>query len=511
MQRHRDRGRTDRADVVVVGGGSGGAVVAGRLVEAGISVILVEAGPDFGKQDSGRWPAEILDATLLATTHDWNYTSGPVSGREPWTFERARIMGGCSAHNGAIAAVGHHTDYDHWSLDPWRTDQLRPLFAEALQRMRVRTYARSEAGPFHSRCLDAAVTAGWPVDTSTFAGDLCDLDAGDGFGLEAVNVFEGIRWNTAFAYLDPVRDSSFLRIVDSAIVERIEMHATHGVVHAVRDRRRLAVEGDVVVLAAGVYGTPAILQRSGIGDPERLSAVGIIPTHDLPAVGANLHDHPMINTSRELGPELRRWIDDAAASGFVPEEQTLGKACSSLATDGVFDLHLFPVCASTQTQLTNGRALVEVACVTPRSRGSLHVTGPDPEAAPLIDHQYLSDPGGHDRQVLRDGLVMAETLLDQPALKSVLIDERPRDLSDESIRRDVQHYYHPVGTAHMGEDARTSVCDDHGRVHGMARLVVADASLIPTIPRANTNLPTIVIGERIAQLLLGGRSVPHDE
>ena len=99
------------------------------------------------------------------------------------------------------------SDYDSWALPLWRTDELRPTFAAVLERMRVRTYAREEAGPFHARCLDAAGQAGWPVDAATFAGDLCDLDAGDGFGLETVNVVDGVRWNTAFAYLDPVRSS----------------------------------------------------------------------------------------------------------------------------------------------------------------------------------------------------------------------------------------------------------------------------------------------------------------
>jgi choline dehydrogenase len=498
--------RVDAASVVVIGGGSGGAVVAGRLVEAGVDVVLIEAGPDYGPHNSGRWPAEILDATMLATTHDWGYGSGPVDGRtEPWTWERARILGGCSAHNGAVAAVGHHSDYDRWGVAGWGSAELRNLFASALERLRVRTYTRDEAGPFHDRCLDAAVTAGWPVDATTFAADLCDLDAGENFGLEPVNVFEGIRWNTAFAYLDPVRSSPLLRIVDRTLVDRIEggwAETGPVVVHAIRDGKPVTIEGDRVVLAGGVYGTPAILQRSGIGDPARLGAVGIVATHELPAVGANLHDHPMVNTSRALGPDLCSWLAEAAAAGFVPEEQTLGKARSSLAADGIYDLHLFPVCASTQTRLTGGRALVEVACVNPRSRGQLHVSGPDPEAHPAIDHRYLSDETAHDLLVLRDGLLLAEELLAQPALRSVLTDEPPRDLSDAAIRRDVMHYYHPVGTAAMGPSPASSVCDGEARVHGLERLVVADAALIPVIPRANTNVPVVVIGERVAQLLL---------
>lgn len=486
------------AEVVVIGGGSSGAVIAARLAAAGTDVILVEAGPDYGPLDDGRWPAEILDATALATTHDWGFASGPIVGRDAWTWERARILGGCSAHNGAIAAVGHRDDYDAWGLPGWSTDELRPVFAAVLETMRVRAYGAEEAGPFHARCLDAAASAGWHV-----ASDLCDLDANESFGLETVNVVDGLRWNTAFAYLDPVRGSRHLSIVDRTLVDRVETTAGGVVVHVVTRTGRAALGADLVVLAGGVYGTPAILQRSGIGDPDRLRIAGVAPVLDAPLVGTNLHDHPMIHAGRELADDLRRAIDEATALGFVPEEQTLGKACSTLAADGVFDLHLFPVCASTQTSLTGGRALVEVACMTPRSRGGVHITSADPEAHPHIDHRYLTDPDDHDLVVLRDGLEMAEELLEQPALADVLVPAPRRDVSDAAIRRDVMHYYHPVGTTPMGTDPETSVCDPTGRVHGAERIVVGDVSLMPQVPRANTNIPAVVVGERIAAMLLG--------
>lgn len=485
-------------EVVVVGGGSAGAVVAGRLAAAGTDVVLVEAGPDYGPRVDGRWPAEILDATALATTHDWGYGSGPIDGRAGWTWERARIMGGCSAHNGAIAAVGHRADYDAWGVPGWSTDDLRPRFATALDALRVRAYTPDEAGPFHARCLDAARSAGWHI-----ASDLCDLDANESFGLETVNVVDGVRWNTAFAYLDPVRGSGHLAIADRSVVDRIEETAQGVLVHTVTDGTRGTFGADMVVVAGGVYGTPAILQRSGIGDPDRLRSVGVEPVVESPLVGTNLHDHPMVNAGRELAPDLRRAIAEATARGFVPEEQTLGKACSSLATDGLFDLHLFPVCASTQTSLTGGRALVEVACMTPRSRGTVHITSPDPDARLDIDHRYLTDPDDHDLRVLSDGLAMAEALLAQPALADVLVPGPERDRSPAAIRRDVMHYYHPVGTAPLGTDPATSVCDPSGRVHGTERIVVGDVALMPQVPRANTNIPAVVIGEHVAAMLLG--------
>ena len=486
------------AEVAVVGGGSAGAVVAARMAEAATDVTLLEAGPDYGPFGSGRWPAEILDATALATTHDWGYTSGPLEHREPWVWERARILGGCSAHNGAIAAVGHHSDYDAWGLPGWSTTELRPFITTTLEKMRVRAYDADEASPFHARCIEAARSLGW-----TIASDLCDLDANVSFGLETVNVVDGVRWNTAFAYLDPIRESGHLRIQGGSLVDRVVKNGRGWTVHIVdaSTGHRRSISSDMVVLAAGVYGTPAILQRSGFGDPADLEPLGIQVEADLPMVGTNLHDHPMINAGRDLTPELRAELDAAVEQGFVPEEQTLGKARSSRATDGVFDLHLFPVCASAQTTLTGGRGLVEVACMTPQSRGRVRITSTDPEAAPHIDHGYLTDPDGHDLTVLRDGLQMAEDLLAQPALAAVLQPAPRRDLSDEAIRRDVQHYFHPVGTTPMGADPATSVCDQRGGVHGVDGLVVADVSLMPQIPRANTNIPAVMIGERIASFL----------
>jgi choline dehydrogenase len=484
------------AEVVVIGGGSGGAVVAARLAEAGVNVVLMEAGPDYGPFANNGWPTDLLDAHALATSHDWGYGSGPVTGRQPWSFERARVLGGCSAHNGAIAAVGHFTDYDGWQLPGWTTNELRPLFATALEKMCVRTYKPEEVGPFHARCLEAAAASGWPM-----LQDLCDLDANVSFGRESVNIVNRIRWNTAFAYLDNVRPLASFSIVDRVLVDRIQETKTEVQVTGYRDGSEVDVVADRVVLCAGVYGTPAILQRSGVGSPSVLKRAGITCTHDLPGVGANLHDHPMVHADREVGPQLQEWLNEAAQRGALPEEQTLGKATSSLATDGIFDLHLFPVCASTQTVLTGGRAMVEVACVTPRSRGRVDVTTSDPSEVPRIDHRYLTDPDDHDITVLRDGLVLAEQLLNHESLASVL-GGRVTDVStDAAIRREVAHYYHPVGTCAMGFGSE-AVCDHAGKVRGLSRTWVGDASLMPQIPRANTNIPAVVIGERVSRFLL---------
>lgn len=493
-------------DVAVLGGGTAGCVVAGRLAaESDAEVVVLEAGPDYGPRSGGAWPADLLDGGALVASHSWGYDTGdlhPVRG----TIElpRARVIGGCSSHNGCIVAVGCAEDYDAWARltgdEAWSAPGVRDLIARALARLRVRHYHDDEVGPFHRACLDAAAELG-----VSRADDLDDLDGGVGFGVEPVNIEDGVRINTAFAYLDPARGRPNLRILDRTLVDRIAPGPEAVEVLAVRDGAEVRVRARSVVLAAGSYGTPAILLRSGIGDPDDLHALGIRPVLALPGVGRNLHDHPLVEIDFAGTERLRTAIGAAAASRFVPEEQTLGKLRSSSA-EGPYDLHLIPV-AAPEHSLLAGRTLIAVGAMEPRSRGRLTLASGDPGVAPLIDHGYLSDPDGHDVEVLVEGVALARELAATPPLRSLVGEElSPGQATDlrEAIARTHVHYYHPVGTCAMGRaDDPLAVCDGRGRLHGLERVVVADCSLIPVVPRANTNVPAVVIGERIADALLG--------
>ncbi|HEX6724734.1 MAG TPA: GMC family oxidoreductase [Gaiella sp.] len=490
-------------DVVVLGGGTAGCVVAGRLAaESDAEVVVLEAGPDYGARDSGRWPADLLDGGALVASHSWDYDTGDLHPlRGAIELPRARVIGGCSSHNGCVAAVGCPDDYDAWARivgdERWGADSLRPLFARALERLRVRTYTDEEVGPFHRACLEAAAALGLPR-----ADDVDDLDGGVGFGVEPVNVDAGVRVNTAFAYLDPARGHPNLRIVDRALCDRVVPGRDEVEVVAWRDGEEIRVRAGTAVLAAGSYGSPAILLRSGIGHPDILAPHGIATVLELPGVGRSLHDHPLVELDFVGSEALRDALASAAETRFVPEEQTLGKLRSSRAT-GPYDLHLIPV-AAPEHSLLAGRTILAVGAMEPRSRGRLTLSGTDPDAAPVIDHGYLTDP--QDVAVLLEGIERARELAAAEPLRALIGEElspgADADLAS-AIRRSHVHYYHPVGTCALGPaDDPLAVCDGGGRLHGLERIVVADCSLMPVVPRANTNVPAVVVGERIAGELL---------
>lgn len=501
------------ADTVVLGGGTAGAVVAGLLAgQSDQRVVVLEAGPDFGPFGDGRWPEDLLDARALGYTHDWNYASGDTYPNRVVNFERAKVIGGCSSHNGCAAIWGSRVDYDGWAemgLAGWSSAELLPIFPRAAERLRVRRYAPHEVTPFQQACLDAAPGAGIPLTD-----DLNDFDEDEGMATSPVNIWEGTRWNAAFAYLDPVRQRPNLTIGDWSTADRLVIErGVANSVHYMGPDGPGEISATRFVVAGGAYGSPAILLRSGVGEPDELRAVGIEPAIPLPGVGRNLHDHPSVRLRFSGTPQLEAAMTAFSRERWMPEEQTIAKFRSRLypASKPGFDLHLYPVGGPDGESETGWHWSFPVACMTPRSRGAVTLWSADPGREPRIEHRYLSDPEGHDRAVLREGLRTARRLAAQPALRDLLGTElnpgspiQDDAALDEWIEGAIEHYYHPVGTCAMGPDEdSTAVTDTRGRVHGLENVFVADCSIMPVIPRANTNLPAVIVGERIAGWLLG--------
>lgn len=499
-------------DTVILGGGTAGAVVAGKLAEGSSErVLLLEAGPDYGAFDAGRWPDDLLDARALAYSHDWNLNSETTYPGRVVPFERACVMGGCSSHNGCAAIWGSRVDYDAWvvsGLRGWSTDDLLPFFERANETMRVREYDSSEITPFHGACLEAAEQAGIPRSAN-----LNDLDEDEGVAPSPVNIWQGKRWNSAVAFLDPARERPNLEIEGNALVDRLLIEDGRATgVRYISANGPAEVRAKRIVVAGGAYGSPAILLRSGIGDPDELAALGVTPTVPLPGVGQNLHDHSAVLLEFSGSDALVARMRAFGGNHWMPEEQTIAKLRSPQypVDEAGFDIHIYPVGGPDDSRPSGWHWQFPVACMTPQSRGWLKLRSSDPNALPTIDHRYVTDADGHDKNVLVAGVRIARHWAAQPALQELLGEELAPGSSAESdseiaawIDGSVGHYYHPVGTCAMGDDSNPmAVTDARGRIHGLENAFVADCSIIPVIPRANTNIPAVVIGLRIASWLL---------
>jgi choline dehydrogenase len=329
----------------------------------------------------------------------------------------------------------------------------------------------------------AAPELGYPV--------LADAsEDGPGAGPFPVNAVGTVRWNAAFAYLDPARSRANLNILADTLVDRVRLdgHRAAGVVLA--DGNEIAARR--VVITASSYGSPAILLRSGIG-PER----GL-------AVGENLIDHPGVGVgwqaSERLQSDTRRFAEERSV--FMGE--IIFKARSRACPEDLWDLHVFPSTDPGKDELGHPTGSYELSAAVfamkPRSRGRLTIAGPDPSAPPVVDHDFLSDPA--DLDTLVDGLELLRRLGASEALSAYVDGEvRPGPDADPNayIRENVRGYFHPVGTCALG-----AVVDAGGAVIGHENLYVADASVMPTIPRANTNLSTLAVAEKIAAVLSAG-------
>jgi choline dehydrogenase len=496
-----------RADIVVVGAGTAGCAVAARMAGATDGTVLVlEAGPDYGPFEAERWPGDLLDASCLAQSHDWGYFACAADGRV-LPIERARVIGGCSAHNGCTQSWGWRGDYDAWAAagcPGWSGRDMEPALRCASDRLRVRHYAEPEIQPLQAGFLAAAEEVGIPRTD-----DLDNLDGGEGSASNPVNVVDGVRWNSAFAYLDPVRDDPRLAIHGHAMVDRLVLDGSRvrGLI-AIADGRRQRIDADLVVLSAGVYGSPEILLRSGIGDPLELERVGVGCAHELTGVGQGVHDQVAAHLEYAATPTLAEQLRQFARQGWLPEEQAVAKLATGRSPHAPFDVHVYPWVEEDLTVPSGWRCVFPVAVLRPRSHGRVSLRSPNPLVRADIDHAYLNDP--RDLEILAAGLTRVDELCAAEPLDA-LLGERlvgPPDANDPDavhhwIRANHQHYWHPVGGCRMGPDHDAlAVVDHRAAVHGLTGLHIADGSIFPNAPRATPALPTVAVGERVAALLV---------
>jgi len=484
------------ADTVVVGAGTGGAAFAATLARNSTEeVVLVDAGPDYGSFDSGNWPADMLDALAIPVSHDFQLPNAKGSRGQTIDTPRARIVGGCSAHNGCTASVSAAYDYDDWAAQGnpgWTAQEVLPLLEWARQKFRVRRYRDEELTPPQAAFVAAGQAVGLP-----WADDLDAIEAGVGIGPMPVNIVGGVRWNASFAFLDPVRSLPNLTIIGDAPVCQVlvEDGAVTGVT-IVRDGVEKTIRASRVVVAAGAYHSPALLIASGIGPRADLEALGIEVRADLPGVGRHLLDHACVALDFTGTPDLPAQLE---AMAWGPDEQSLGRARSSLCDEGPYDIHVFMVAGANSGHPGLPPVSLYGGAMRALSEGTVTL-GPDKDwSRPVVDHAYGTDPAGHDRQVLTEALDLLQRMIEQPVLADQLGTAVARDGNPLDA---IATYCHPAGTCKMGPISDPAAVVDHrGEVHGVRGLHVADASIMPAITRGNINLPTAMIGARIAAVL----------
>ncbi|OBJ62713.1 GMC family oxidoreductase [Mycobacterium sp. 1423905.2] len=508
--------KSDVTDYIVVGAGSAGSVVVRRLLDAGHSVRVIEAGPadtDPAIHCPQDWPA------LFGGPHDWAMftTPQPNANSRKLFWPRGKVLGGSSSLNGMIYIRGHASDYEQWAHatgdSGWDWDNVLSLFKRSESHELGANEFHGADGPLpvstivtphpvSEAFVEAALATGHKVVDDFNAGDMV------GVGYNHITALHGERMSAWKSFVAPILHHPRLRITTDALVHRVllENGSAVGVEYSDGGRPPCRAYADAeVVLSAGVVGSPKVLLLSGIGPGAHLESVGVTPEVDLPAVGQNLHDHLLVSNiyaaKDPLPPgtnnllEAQLFARSGGCKGEAPDLQPLFIHIPYPADGYPMPEHGYTIAAG----------LVNV-----QSRGTLRLASADPSDAPLVDPNVLAD------QADLEAVVDAVELCREIGASAVFAPWRasevapgPMAITRDDLRRFVRQavgtYHHQVGTCRMGarSDPNAVVGPDL-QVRGIDNLRVADASIMPTITTGNTNAPSIMIGERAADLLLAG-------
>jgi choline dehydrogenase len=477
-------------DVVVVGAGTAGCVVAARLAAAGARVMLTEAGnggPPVGADVPSAFP------TFVGSGATWGdvISPQPGTGTAP-VLARGRGLGGSSAINGMIFTRGHHSGYADWPVG-WRFDDLLPYFKRTENAVGRDPAVRGVGGPLTvgpadplnpviEAGLDAAVRAGYRrVD---------DVSSGlvEGFGAVDLNIVAGRRQSVVDAYLRPALGRGNIDVVGDAVAQRLLFSGPRCVgVQYRKGPTTATVMCDTVVLAAGAVGTSQLLLLSGVGPTRDLSPNGIETIHDLPGVGVGLQDHPLTSIVYESARPVPQRV-----SGNHAEAIGLVRSGPHLLQFVLMDYaRRLPGVNPPEHGFT-----IAVSVIRPHSRGGVRLANADPETAPIIDPGYYRDERDLDAAVA--GLRIADRIGTSHAWRKTRVAPGEDDLGALFVRRTTSSYFHPVGGCAIGE-----VVDDQLRIRGLDGIYVADASVMPSIPAGNPQATVYAIAERAAELIAG--------
>jgi choline dehydrogenase len=516
-------------DVLVIGGGAAGAVIAGRLATmSSRRVLLAEAG---GTDRHPFYRVPLLTGYLAQRPRGtWRHPVEPedATGDRDMVWPQGKVLGGSSAINGMVWMRGRPSDYDGWAAlmgsPDWAWDAVKPSFDALEGPGGIPVWPNNGANPLFPAFVEAGAQAGFQVSNDFNQAPY------EGIGRFSSNVANGRRWSSAQAFLAPARHRPSLTVMTAARALRLIVDGG-AVVGAIFQKggREIVVRARETVVCAGAVNSPTLLLHSGIGDAAELRELGIAPVLDLPAVGRNLQDHfggrvsgvcrlpvslhAVTHVDRAAWVFARSWLTGtgiAASSpfgaGFLlrstpsePEPDLEGVLIPALSTArlrrpsflGGDDSHAY-TCA--------------VYPLRPGSRGAITLRSADPFADPVIHPNYLSDP--HDLALIRAGIRIVRRILDQPAFApyrgaEILPGAEVQDDSqlDRAIAAMGATAFHPVGTCRMGRADDGAVVGADLRVHGLTGLRVADASIMPRITSGNTNAPTMMIGYRCAEML----------